>query len=185
MSIPTNKVFWNELTNYCTTITLPIMVIGDLNEISSMEDKLGGIPPILDRFKIIQNFNNTVGTMNIQFTANRVTWRKLKGGPNNIMERPDRVFVSNSWLNYFPSTITKHLEFSISDHYPIILHTNTNNSNDSKFLFRYENSWSNTKEYESIVRKSWRSRTDGFMMFQLTKKLKNLIKTLFYQMSKQ
>lgn len=84
------------------------MVIGDLNEISSSEDKIGGSSPSLDRFKTLEKYNNLVGTMDLPFTDNRFTWRKVKDGPNNILERLDRTLVSNLWFTCFlaePNTL--------------------------------------------------------------------------------
>lgn len=115
--------FWQELHDYCLYLTHPFIVIGDLNEILCLEDKLGGNIPTLERFKMLNEFMNNTNTMDIPFTGNRYTWRKKEAGNDNILERLDRALVHNDWYNDFPNASIKHIDFSISDHTPIILTT--------------------------------------------------------------
>lgn len=117
---------------------------------------------------------DTTNTRNIPFDGNRYTWRKKTAGENNILERLDRSIVNEDWYKAFPNASVKHLDFSISDHTPIILTTNSITSNKGRYPFRFENAWTYKKEYEPRVRKAWETRVNGSKLFQVSKKLKNL-----------
>lgn len=70
------EYFWKELESYCLTITIPFLIIEDLNRISCSEDKLGGAMPNFERFRTIRNFMDNTNTNDVPFIGNRYTWRK-------------------------------------------------------------------------------------------------------------
>lgn len=61
------ETFLKELTEYCLTLDIPYLVIGDFSEIDSSDDKLGGAIRTLEHFKTINNFKNTSNAMDLPF----------------------------------------------------------------------------------------------------------------------
>lgn len=79
------------------------MIGGDFNDIFNSSKKIGGRPMKLARSSKIWNYVNKCNLIDIGFKGCKFTWsnhRRRKKGL--IIERLDRVFANEKWLQTFP-----------------------------------------------------------------------------------
>ena len=129
------------------------MYLGDFDELSDENDKLGGLTYVSNRSKIMQNFLSQTATSEIPFLGPRYTWMKKLSGPHNVFERLVKGVASISWISSFATAKVKHHIFTSSDHCPLIL----------DFLpvinvkappFKFEKMWCLRKDYSILVKKN-------------------------------
>ena len=85
------KIFWNCLENLTTTICLPWVLLGDFNDMTSEDEKMGGLPLNKTRIAVFKNYIDKCGLMDLGFLGPRFTWTNKSlawNGP--IQERLDR-----------------------------------------------------------------------------------------------
>lgn len=113
----TNKtIFWEHLSRIIQGLQIPIIIIGDLNEIQSADEKKGGSCPNPTRFQRLIQFKNECDLSDIPTIGNKFTWRKNTTEIDNTYEKLDRVLVSNQILQWFLNIATKNYVFTSSDH---------------------------------------------------------------------
>lgn len=98
------------------------LIIGDINELESYADKLGG-SPIIRGWDEITTWKHSQNLQDVPFFGRRFTWANNRENHGLIMERLDWAYASPNWLTHFPNTISRHFPFTTSDHAPILLHT--------------------------------------------------------------
>ena len=107
--------------------------------------------------------------MEIPTSGNPFTWRRSSSGINNIHEIIDRTLVQDQILQWFPMIATHNFAFSSSDH--CLITTSLTNTNSFKAQpFKFENIWTERKDFENLVKQAWRTNQPGSLMFQLVKK---------------
>ena len=94
--------FWEKFQSFIDSLNSPIIILGDLNEIERVSDKLGGVVPNPQRFKRLTHFMETNRLSNLETFGNEFTWRKRKQGPDNILEKLDRILVDDTVKLWYP-----------------------------------------------------------------------------------
>ncbi len=125
-------------------------MIGDLNCISSSEDKRGGQHVSDCSTRILRNFMFNTGAIDIQFSGPSFTWSNKRSGIANIRERLDRSICDQDWRYMFPKAGVRHLVAPCSDHNPILLDTHLENQN-LKRPFRFEAMWIRDESSSQVV----------------------------------
>uniref|UniRef100_A0A803QEL1 Reverse transcriptase domain-containing protein n=1 Tax=Cannabis sativa TaxID=3483 RepID=A0A803QEL1_CANSA len=146
---------WNLLRELAGKYDLPWCVIGDLNNVANQDDKRGGnsYPEWL-----INGFNGALAECNLydfDLTGYPYTWEKGTGTPNWIEIRLDRALMNQRWMDLFTSAKLFNLEWSSSDHCPILLVPFTEDYTAAKKSFRFENAWLREPICTQIVRDAW------------------------------
>lgn len=109
-------VFWEELINYVQFLNCPYIILGDFNELSSHNDKVGGVEFTFARLNYMNRLFSSLECIELPFSGQAYTWRKKRSGPNNILERLDKGVANLDWLNQFHSAKVKDHIFTSSDH---------------------------------------------------------------------
>lgn len=68
--------FWNDLIQYTQGLLSPFIILGDFNEISNVQDKMGGAAYHSNRNKMMQSILDRTASLEIPFIGPRFTWRK-------------------------------------------------------------------------------------------------------------
>lgn len=71
------------------------------------------------------------------------------------MERLDKIFLNDSWINLFPKASVIHLPKTYSDHNPILLELIPKANNLNPRPFRLESFWCSHPGFSTIVNICW------------------------------
>uniref|UniRef100_A0A803PR19 Reverse transcriptase domain-containing protein n=1 Tax=Cannabis sativa TaxID=3483 RepID=A0A803PR19_CANSA len=151
---------WNLIRNLQQLSTLPWCIIGDLNNVTSHNDKRGGnnYPQ-----RLIDGFNQTLSDcrlIDLDIVGYPFTWERGRGTPNLIEVRLDRALVSHSWTNFFTTAQLFNLELTASDHCPILLQPTVQHVFVPAHQFRFENALLHEPLCFQVVKKVWEAHTD-------------------------
>ncbi|KAL4320218.1 hypothetical protein GQ457_18G015180 [Hibiscus cannabinus] len=109
---------WEQLLALNPGVGRSWVVGGDLNVISSSEERLGGSQR---RLGICHRFNDFLfdsGLLDMGFSGSKFTWRR-----GNLYHRLDRCLSNSDWVSAFPTSEVHHIPKISSDHGPILLDT--------------------------------------------------------------
>ncbi|XP_026452273.1 uncharacterized protein LOC113352696 [Papaver somniferum] len=132
-------------------------VIGDLNVLSSLADKKGGLIPTYDQLKEFHKVMNDCNLLGKIPSGPRFTWTNKQINGKNIQERLDRLLLNESWQLMFPNAQVSHLHFYNSDHRVLLVDTNPK----FKFRprpFRIESMWLQDLRFKQLVNTIWAQR---------------------------
>ncbi|KAA3479569.1 reverse transcriptase [Gossypium australe] len=93
--------------------------------------------------------------IDLGYTGQKFTWERGNFDDTNIRERLDKGMANNEWLNLFIDYLVKHLPYSFSDHYPILIQMETNNSQAGRNRFKFESWWLLEPTYANVIKKLW------------------------------
>ena len=68
------KSFWDYLQNLALNIALPWVLMGDFNDMTSDDEKLGGLPVNRSRIAAFRNCIDICGLIDLGFHGPRFTW---------------------------------------------------------------------------------------------------------------
>ena len=118
------------------------MVLGDINEITSQAEKVGGRPFRYSQCSDLENFVDAASLVDIGFHGNPFTWSNARESLALIRERLDRALINPTWLSSFRSSKVIHLPKTHSDHCPILVSTDDSmHGTSSNFPFRCKEAW--------------------------------------------
>lgn len=103
----------------------------------------------------MQAFRDALSDCNLEdlgYSGDPFTWKR-----GRMRERLDRVVVNGVWQNMHPGGMVQHMEFSRSDHRPLLLDTEfqsiPNNARSSSQ--RFEAKWLHEKKFNEVVEQAW------------------------------
>ncbi|XP_075647222.1 uncharacterized protein LOC142618104 [Castanea sativa] len=115
------KLLWGNLSNVASLHSLPWLMLGDFNEVLSINDKSGGNLVNMNRALRFKDCLDFCGMIDLGFHGARLTWVNKNEVGHFIQERLDRAFANSAWSNLYPEAIVKHLPKIHSNHCPILL----------------------------------------------------------------
>lgn len=114
------RELWRTLHNLHSYLSGAwILIIGDFNIVKETHEKKGG--QVLSSSKI-QEFNDCLedcGLLDLRVEG--AIWSLSNSSNSQIVGRLDRSLVNQEWINHFPTTFSKYLPASSSDHSPILV----------------------------------------------------------------
>ncbi|XP_074378357.1 uncharacterized protein LOC141719892 [Apium graveolens] len=151
---------WNLLRLLNHQSSLPWCIIGDMNNITSQEDKKGG-----RRYPewLIKGFCEVISECNLidlDLLGNPFTWEKSRGTSSWVEIRLDRALVTQRWLGCYSEATLSNIEISTLDHSPIYLDIDKNKENSGCRRFRFENTWFREPMCRDIVLDCGESNSD-------------------------
>lgn len=93
-----------------------VICFGDLNDILSEQEKVGGNNRSSSQLSLGRQAINICGLTDLGFQGHPFTWTKGRKGEANIQCSLDKAFSSQSYLNRFSPTKVSHLPRFGSDH---------------------------------------------------------------------
>ncbi|XP_060959373.1 uncharacterized protein LOC133030597 [Cannabis sativa] len=149
------KRTWELLRNLKARYDLPWCIIGDLNNVTSQQDKRGGnLYPnwLIDGFcGVLEDCD----LHDMDLNGYPYTWERGRGTNDWIEVRIDRALVSQRWLDLFPTGKLFNLEVSTSDHCPLLLNTVMAVAPVRNKTFRFENCWLKEPICLRMVEEKW------------------------------
>lgn len=98
-----------------------MVVIGDFNEITSANEKEGGMQRPNIQMERLKDTIKACGLQEVKFIGPLFTWLYQTREGSQIRERLDRALVSKAWSNIFPDAVVIHKPSSASNHSQILL----------------------------------------------------------------
>ncbi|XP_074360471.1 uncharacterized protein LOC141700659 [Apium graveolens] len=158
---------WELLKSIANRSVLPWVVVGDFNDMISMNDKKGTHahpPALLDGFKqTIEDYR----LIELDLMGGKYTWEKCRGKPEWVRERLDRAFATTSWWSLFPLCKLNVHHCVHSDHEPIQLEFYSTEHSRKKFRFRFENIWLKEENFHEEVSAHWRNLNPSHFLSKL------------------
>lgn len=129
-------------------ITGPWLLFGDLNEIITADDKLGGRDIWKKRLFLKEFLIDTDGT-NLGFTGKRFHGRIIRK-----VQYVDRAVGNNMWIEMYLETRVHRLRTEVLDHCPILILTKKKTYKDRR-LFRFLQAWTTYLSCKQVVNEAW------------------------------
>ncbi|XP_074266271.1 uncharacterized protein LOC141588743 [Silene latifolia] len=146
---------WTALNTLSQNLSHPWVCIGDFNEITDPCEKFGGNGIKWNRVNLYKTSMDSCNLFDLGFSGPKFTWTN-KRRQNPILERLDRVWVNQTWLDHFPNSHNVHLTRLSSDHCPILLCPTLPNRAPIR-AFKFESFWVSDHSFLPIVASSWSS----------------------------
>ena len=108
---------WRDLMNLKKSISTPLMMFGDFQEVLEPEEIIGNEVTSQG----MKDFRHCIAEMNpveLLLLDGKFTWYDYA---NKRVSRTDRVFVDQEWLEHFKVLKLRGLERSLSDHCPLLV----------------------------------------------------------------
>jgi hypothetical protein len=108
----------------------------------------------------MQAFRDVIDDCNLHdmgFSGENFTWKR-----GRIRERLDHALVNATWSQMYPNAMLKHLDFTRSDHRPILLDTENQNvlTPSNRGPKRFEARWLKEDGFRTEVEHAWKEAGD-------------------------
>ncbi|KAF7133101.1 hypothetical protein RHSIM_Rhsim09G0068100 [Rhododendron simsii] len=162
---------WDSIREIAYSERLRWLCMGDFNQVSSVEDKLGGVSPSQTFLSDFHEMISNCGLVDLEFKGPKFTWRNNRREEAFIMERIDMAFANADWRELHEHAIVL-VEAAIgSDHNPLILNT-TPTLNKVGKPFKFESFWVSDAECKGVVSDSWKCDDERSKMSAVCKMLR-------------
>jgi hypothetical protein len=134
-------------------VDTPYIIGGDFNIIRHSGGK-NKCTPLSKYSDIFNSIIHTLGLREIHMDGGLYTWSNKQKFPT--MAKLDRVLMSPYWEDVFPLVQVRKLVSDLSDHSPLLLLTDSNNTNTPKNReFRFDLSWLTKDDFLPMVEEVW------------------------------
>ncbi|XP_056697424.1 uncharacterized protein [Spinacia oleracea] len=153
---------WRNLRDNLPPPETPWLLAGDLNEVTSQSEKLGGRPYRANQSRDFTNFVDAAGLIDLGFSGCPFTWTNARDGIEMIKEMLDRALANPKLLDLFPQTKVHHLPRTNSDHAPIII-SFFDSVVAGPFPFRCKEVWMEHPTFGEFFLNNWRIADNNFL----------------------
>uniref|UniRef100_A0A803PJ02 CCHC-type domain-containing protein n=1 Tax=Cannabis sativa TaxID=3483 RepID=A0A803PJ02_CANSA len=150
------KKTWDLIRGLKDKYDLPWCIVGDLNNVTSQQDKRGGNPYLNWLIEGFWGVLDECGLHDLDLSGYPYTWERGRGTDEWIEVRIDRALVSQRWLSMFPTVKLYNLEVSTLDHCPLhLMPANLSYTVATSKVFRFENCWLKEPLCYKVVEDTW------------------------------
>ncbi|KAL6521117.1 hypothetical protein OROGR_017686 [Orobanche gracilis] len=146
---------WNLLRTLASKSSLPWVVIGDFNDLSSQSEKFGHhIHPN----SLIEGFNQALddcGLHDIGMKGYEFTWVKSRGTDRWVEERLDRAVSTDTWMENHSQVVVHNIQTVYSDHAALFMDLDNMQEGPREHWFRFESAWLLDKQCREVVLTTW------------------------------
>ncbi|XP_061370265.1 uncharacterized protein LOC133312983 [Gastrolobium bilobum] len=155
------KLLWEELRSFAHQNAKPWLVAGDLNEITSANEKRGGAPIDVNRCKEFGVVIEDCKLLDMGFSGSRFTWKGPKFTHlDRIFKRLDRALVNASWRAKFHEARVRVLPRIYSDHNPLLIALEADPRGWEERPFRIFPTWMDHPHFNQLMVENWKLNDD-------------------------
>ncbi|KAJ6425788.1 hypothetical protein OIU84_026379 [Salix udensis] len=148
----------------------PWMLMGDFNATMKPSDSEGGDPNWSTQKEEFSLCLHQAEIHPVPYRGIKYTWHNRQMGDNNILKKLDWILGNTTMATTWPNAQAQFLPRNISDHSPMILQLNQNQS-QPKLAFKFLNLWAERDDFLPQVEKVWQEHMLGSPMYKLTAKM--------------
>ncbi|XP_030964467.1 uncharacterized protein LOC115985690 [Quercus lobata] len=146
---------WDKLRQLNSHPGVPWLCLGDFNEITKQEEKVGGAIRPHNQMQLFRDVIDECSFMDLGYVGLNFTWSKHFANGNSIWERLDRGLATNGWFLKFPGSKVYHLQCDSSDHRPLLVFFAPLDLPQRKRPFRFEEMWLSNSGCGETVQAAW------------------------------
>ena len=169
------RVLWKNLVDHSSIVNgEPWVLLGDFNVALNIGD-CSDLNAARDGE--MEDFRVCLETLELDDIASKgmfYTWIQKRLDPNSgILKKLDRALGNLSFISSFDNCFAEFLPFMTSDHCPVVLNYHLARHRKPK-SFRFANFLADKESFIPTVRDNWGVDVQGFRMFILARRLKNM-----------
>ncbi|XP_070057039.1 uncharacterized protein [Nicotiana tomentosiformis] len=153
------------------TFHLSVIYAKYFNVITSMDEKIRGIPYQMKKSIDFISMIEDCGLIDLGFHGPRYIWSNGRGPGSIVWKRLDKGPANDHWLTSFPATTFTHLASADSDHSPLLMEMHVRQDNAKKYFSalsrwsrqQYGDIFLKPKEYEQnikLAKEKWATTND-------------------------
>ena len=171
---------WNLLRLLYQQNSLPWCCVGDYNELTSTDEKVGGVIRLERQMQEFRDAIDYCGFIDLGFVGEPFTWCNNRLGSATIWERLDRGLATAEWLSMFPNASLHHIDNGTSDHCPLwlTLDATITGHSSTRRPFRFEEIWLSDLSCRDMVNEAWNHDVRVQSMAMVHNKIRNCRKLL-------
>ncbi|XP_022024382.1 uncharacterized protein LOC110924695 [Helianthus annuus] len=151
----------------------PWVVMGDFNVALHVNDSLYGSSACSIGMREFHDCVQYAELLDIKGHGLHYTWSQKPRNGVGLLKKIDRVMGNVKYLEMYPEAFVLYHPFRVSDHTPCILKM-SNTVRVRPKPFKLANFITSKPEFTLYVEQEWKRSVDGFTMFSVTQKLRNL-----------
>lgn len=142
-------------------------------EIKEKIEKRGGRLRSKASFRMFKDFIKGMRMAEIKYIGKGWTWANNREGEGFVEEKIDRFFwPSPEWTLQYPNAKVHHIQKQTSDHSLLLLEDKPHDVPIVK-RFYFDRKMLEVSDFAKTVTEAWTSHQEGFLMFQVSEKIKN------------
>ncbi|KAK8985026.1 hypothetical protein V6N11_082645 [Hibiscus sabdariffa] len=165
--------FWENLSSLRNDNFSRWCVLGDSNIISNQSKKEGGSSGDNSHIGWFHELLDSTRLLDLPIKGGTFTWSNMRCDDEAIVEKLDRILISNEWSLKFPKAIGILEAVIASDHNPIVL-LFEGLKKRRKREFKFESQWLLKDDCSSKVREAWDNQIPCSESNVIVKKLKTI-----------
>lgn len=166
------RQLWDDLRAIKCQVQGAWIVTGDFNCPLSQEDRVGSEV----QFAEISDFRGCLDDCelsDVTSTGCKFTWSNNQLGDGRVMTKIDRCLCNDAWLDLLPRSFANFMPATCSDHSPVVVSFDHDNSIPKKSFIFYD-MWCKNDRFIEVVKAAWNVQVKGTLMFKVVQKLKAL-----------
>ncbi|XP_058771902.1 uncharacterized protein LOC131645245 [Vicia villosa] len=168
------RTLWHDINRISAQLQGPWMVVGDLNNILRVGDRVGGNDIHLAEYIDMEDMMHTSNLSEHETSGAWFTWTN-KQEANPISSRIDRALVNADWHRRFLNSSVEVLNPHISDHSPLRIKLDSSQQvRKIKHRFKFLNCAADNVDFINVLRANWIPLAQGNPMEQFWKRLYRL-----------
>ncbi|XP_019184862.1 PREDICTED: uncharacterized protein LOC109179839 [Ipomoea nil] len=146
---------WQDLRRSTRGIVGPWIAAGDFNSVLSKSETSNYSSFSSCRSSDFANWILEEGLVDMGFSGPKLTW--VKDGHSDFIKgaRLDRALCSTEWRVQFPEASMTHLARFSSDHAPLLVRLNEDNSRRKEAPFVFQAAWLTHADIHNVVANAW------------------------------
>lgn len=156
------------------TDSMAWLILGDLNELSSLDEKSSFSKGNSTRYNNFKSFISYKNLIDRGFSGDPFSWHKKQEKQVTVFSRMDCAMANHLWIKLYPSSNIKHLPILGYDRGFILLDIPIRKFHKYN-NFRFEAKWLLEDQFFELVRSFWSTYRRGSSAFQLIRKT-NILK---------
>ncbi|XP_071740858.1 uncharacterized protein [Rutidosis leptorrhynchoides] len=174
----TRRALWRELEMHkCLLGNHPWVMLGDFNASLSVNDSSCGSSSMTIAMSEFKDCVERICMSDVNHMGLHFTWNQRPKASSGLLKKIDRVMANDEFISTFVNAYAVFHPYRISDHSPAILKIPTQGTNHPK-PFKFANFITFHDEFRDTVSDGWKTKVQGYKMFQVVKKLRALKKPL-------